>query len=563
VTAFVFVAAATAAAIPSPVAAARAPLRDAPVAWLEDDRRPEPAPAFREPEVIASGIEANLSRPFSRLLNPSRWIRGIGTLFGGDHVAAAADINALDEVYDSTWFTNRIGLYPLTAAELYAGPGGDGPSRAGRWTIVGAKTGGVSAGFLIEDASGDRFLIKFDPPEFPEVTTRAAAVSNRILYAIGFNVPQDHAVAFTRDQLVVGDGVEMSGLYGVRISLTEARLDSVLASTSAFQAGCFHALASRYLTGDIVGPFDYAGRRGDDANDRIDHEDRRSLRALRLFAAWIEHTDTKMQNSLDVYVGAPDAGYVTHYLIDLASTLGAQAGTYNKRFGYEYVFDPPVILRRTVALGFDMPDWPYLERPPGLTEVGYFHAVPWDPRHWKPQLPNSAFANLTDRDGYWAAKIVSAFDDAALRAVVAAGHYRDPAAADYVTRILAERRDKLVRIWFDRVPPVDFFRVHGDAVVFADLGVERGVYPAAATRYRVRCAAVDAERRAGHWTDWQLCVRTAISLRDGAGSAALAGVGERRPFLAVQVQVDRGHGWSAATTAYVAPASGRVVALDR
>jgi len=35
------------------------------------------------------------------------------------------------------------------------------------------------------------------------------------------------------------------------------------------------------------------------------------------------------------------------------------------------------------------------------------------------------------------------------------------------------------------------------------------------------------------------------------------------PFLAVEVQVNRGRGWSRSVVAYVARASGRVVALDR
>ena len=34
----------------------------------------------------------------------------------------AANVNALDEVPNSSWFTNRIGLGPLSPAELAAGP---------------------------------------------------------------------------------------------------------------------------------------------------------------------------------------------------------------------------------------------------------------------------------------------------------------------------------------------------------------------------------------------------------------------------------------------------------
>ena len=57
-------------------------------------------PEAGTPERLAYGyaIEANLSRPFSRLFNPARWVRKIGVLFGGDHVPVAGDVNALDEV---------------------------------------------------------------------------------------------------------------------------------------------------------------------------------------------------------------------------------------------------------------------------------------------------------------------------------------------------------------------------------------------------------------------------------------------------------------------------------
>jgi hypothetical protein len=54
---------------------------------------------------------------------------------------------------------------------------------------------------------------------------------------------------------------------------------------------------------------------------------------------------------------------------------------------------------------------------------------------------------MTDRDGYWGAKIVASFSDEQIAAAVA--KYEDPRARDYVVRTLT-RRDKIVRHWFER-----------------------------------------------------------------------------------------------------------------
>jgi hypothetical protein len=183
---------------------------------------------------------------------------------------------------------------------------------------------------------------------------------------------------------------------------------------------------------------------------------------------------------------------------------------------------------------------------------------------FKPLQPNAAFANLTDRDGYWAAKIVSAFTDAHLEAIVDAAGYGDPAARRYVTRILAARRDRIARTWFDRIAPLDFFVPEGTTLRFHDLGAERGAYPGTTARYRARVAATTADRDAAAYSDWIALTGPAVDLAGPVAAAALTPTSaERNPFVAVQVQVDRGTGWSGTITAYVARASGRVVGVDR
>ena len=54
-------------------------------------------------------------------------------LVAGDQTpnVRAQNLNTIDEVPDSTWFTNRLGTVPVTVAELVKGPGsGTGPAPA-------------------------------------------------------------------------------------------------------------------------------------------------------------------------------------------------------------------------------------------------------------------------------------------------------------------------------------------------------------------------------------------------------------------------------------------------
>ena len=90
-------------------------------------------------------------------------------------------------------------------------------------------------------------------------------------------------------------------------------------------------------------------------------------------------------------------------------------------------------------------------------------------------VPQPAFREMTDRDGYWGAKIVASFSDAQIVAAVEAAHYEDPRARDFLVRNLIVRRDKIARHWFGRVAPLDFFSVVDSTLNFHDLAVDRGL----------------------------------------------------------------------------------------
>jgi hypothetical protein len=220
---------------------------------------------------------------------------------------------------------------------------------------------------------------------------------------------------------------------------------------------------------------------------------------------------------------------------------------------------------RLLTLGLVEDNWRKRERDHGFYEVGYFDSEYFEPDAFRPLQPNSAFANTTKRDAYWGAKIVAAFSDAHIDAIVATGRYREPGAADYVAGVLKTNRDKIARYYFDLVTPLDYFRKRGDRIEFEDLGAKYKVYPGTTAEYRFRCAMVDPDRsvKGDSRTEWTDLAGTVIELGSEPVAKALKRADVGYPFLALEVQVNRGDDWSETVTAYFSHASGRIIAVNR
>jgi len=397
----------------------------------------------------------------------------------GDRTSrSAVNINTLGEVPDSSWFQNRHGAVRMSADELAQGPNaGSGPSVDGPWTVIGAKTEGITPGFRIRDSRGDVYLLKFDPPRNREMATAAEVISTKFFYAFGYNVPENYLTSFTRSQLRVDPKATLVDAAGHKRNFKESDLDAILKSIHRLEDGSYRVLASKFLSGTPVGPFTYHGTRPDDPNDIFPHEHRRELRGLRVFSAWLNHDDSRAINSLDTLVEKDGRRFVRHHLIDFGSTLGSgSTGAQTYRAGWEYIWEPASALQRIVTFGLWDRKWPRVTYP-DYESIGRFEGVHFDPETWRPEYPNPAFSNMQDEDAYWAAKIVMAFSDDDIRAIVKTGQLSNGEAEEYLIQTLITRRDKIGRHWLSRVSSFDRFEVVDGGLRFEHLASKYGCAP--------------------------------------------------------------------------------------
>ena len=120
-------------------------------------------------------------------------------------------MNALDEVPDSSWYTNRHALRHMTLEQLVRGPNRGDPPDFSHATITKAKLEGVTPGLQLVDSKGTSYLIKFDNKDYPELQSGAEVISTKILYAAGYNVPENYIAYLDPDKLEIKPGVEIAG----------------------------------------------------------------------------------------------------------------------------------------------------------------------------------------------------------------------------------------------------------------------------------------------------------------------------------------------------------------
>jgi hypothetical protein len=232
------------------------------------------------------------------------------------------NVTRYDGVVSSAWFEHRNGRRRLAPQEVFRGPTtGTGPDTSGSLILTQAKLQGISPGFHIRDASGRRYVVKFDPRGFQYLSSSAGVITNRLMYAAGYHVPEDYIFRFRRDQIT---GVAEDATYQdenfEEHPLGLELVDEILSRVDTLPDGRFLAVASQYVPGPPKGPFRFSGTREDDPNDWYAHEHRRDLRGLYVVSSWVNHVDMRFANTMDAFV---EPGYLRHYLIDFAASLGS------------------------------------------------------------------------------------------------------------------------------------------------------------------------------------------------------------------------------------------------
>ena len=474
----------------------------------------------------------------------------------------AQNVNSVDEVPDSEWFTNRILARPVGIDEAVRGPDtGPGPA-PGKLIVVHAKQSGVTPGFTVKDSAGQVWFVQFDAPGQPEAASGAAVVATKLFHAIGYFQSENHISYLDPSKLEVDKQAEVDTPSGRVRPMKMDDIRKVLDRAHKRPDGTCRMLASLAIPGRIIGGFKYYGTRKDDPNDIVPHEHRRELRALKVFGAWTNLVDMKALNTLDTVITENGRGVIRHYLQDVGSTFGTGALAPREwDEGYEYIVEGDKALKRLVTVDFYIQPWqtiPYKE----YKSIGRFEGDYFKPEEWKSRIPAAAVLNARADDNFWAARRVMAFSDEMIRAIVKAGQYSDPAAGRHLADVLIKRRDKIGKSYLPAVNPLVDFRLDASGVLtFENAAVSAGFATAPRGGYEARWYRFD--NSSGNATPiGSPVVSPALTIQAPAGLPA--GDGE---FIKVEVAAvgPPNSSWTTPVQVYFRrlPAGWKLVGLER
>jgi hypothetical protein len=477
------------------------------------------------------------------------FFRPLSEALGLEQHGEAINVNSLDEVPDSSWFQNRIGVNPVTPEELARGacspallldPDG---SADGTWLIDRGKTDGSSPGFRVSIPGKGKYLFKGEPHDEPERPSAASVIGAAVYDAVGFNTSCEQVVYVRPSLLKLAPGLTHKGNFGGTEPFDQKAVDKILADCP-HRGELVRMQASAWLPGYLLGPFRYLGTRDDDPNDVIAHDDRRELRGGRVVAAWLDHFDAREQNSMDSWLtdsqggkAQPDGspGHVVHYYLDTSDCLGSwwPMEPISRRLGYSYIGDWGDMAQAFVTLGIPLHPWDRVRRAPGMEIFGYFNVENFDPDQWKNEYPNAAFSRMTERDGAWMARILARFTPDLVETLGQMGKFSDPKKTAYLTSVLEGRLDKILRRYLARLSPLTDVHVDSDARLCAtDLARVRRVAEPDRFKY-VAHATSGATLPITSKDDGSLCVQL-------PQIAAVGGAADGDALRYVTVRIDDG-----------------------
>src|SRR4029453_12475525 len=140
----------------------------------------------------------------------------------------ALNVNTIDEVPDSSWFTNRIGRREMTVAEVVKGPDQSQRVSLEGWVVSGGKGAGIQPGFRMADPSGQTYQIEVDPPSNPELASGVEIIGTAFYHAMGYHTVEVYPVQMDRTALVISEQATIRDpLNGKRRRMKQTDLDVV------------------------------------------------------------------------------------------------------------------------------------------------------------------------------------------------------------------------------------------------------------------------------------------------------------------------------------------------
>lgn len=393
-----------------------------------------------EPDLAYQTIENLFWRPGDKLLGQR-----------------AKNINTVDEVPDGPFFINRAGRLPLTPAVVARAANISNGPAPGKWTVVSAKSDGVTPGFTIRDSANQLWFIKFDPPGWRGMATGSEIVAAKLFWAAGYHTAEYHIAQLVPSNLVIGKDTKVTPPGEMPRPMNEGDIAWLLSRADQDPDGSYRVILSKAAPGRPVGRIKFSGTRADDPNDIIPHEHRRELRGYFVFAAWLNHVDAKGINSLSSLVTENGRSFIRHYLLDFGSALGSAAvGPREGWEGYEaLVEEPGAIGRRALSFGFNIPVWrtqEYFESP-SIGRLPLDHSK-WNPEEWWPHITNAAFRHMRRDDEFWAASKLAAITDDMIRAAVAEGKFDDKKSEAFLAKAISDRRLRILQTFLPKVNPI-------------------------------------------------------------------------------------------------------------
>ncbi|HEY4183247.1 MAG TPA: hypothetical protein VGM90_40770 [Kofleriaceae bacterium] len=440
----------------------------APLAQDPDDAPFLPKPASRESDDLWDTVDNVVFEPLTSMLALRR-------------IPRATNATALDEVADSSWFTNRIDA--LVATEdpgiWQRGPcTSAAPDSGGPWTISSGKPNGANPGFILKHANGKKYLFKLDGANDERPST-ADYVGSRIYWAAGYNAPCNRIAYIDPNKLLIAPTAKAETFEGDKVPFTHAMLEKALTRGGIPRPdGTLRGSLSELIPGEVLGPWADFGTRDDDPNDIIPHEDRRELRGSYVLAALLSHYDAREQNSLDEWVAATKdgPGFIRHYMLDFGDCFGSKSSRQRvtRRRGHAYEIQWPLAFVELITFGVLPRPWRDPHLGPGGFTLGFYTDDPFEADDFHTAYPYGPFTRVAEADAAWAARILARMPDEAIRSIVDGAELSSVAVRDELLRAIRGRKRKLLQRYLGELSPL-VPRINGAQVCGTDVAVTAGI----------------------------------------------------------------------------------------